>query len=337
MNKRIALFFLCDVRFGGFVSYTSHLVRTFEAAGWSACLYKIGANTEAKMREFNGPVRYRNIALVDALSVAQNTPTIITAAYWKQYGEAIRQLLRFKASIVLHDPTEYDPALLRAIRKCGTKVVSIRKCNVANLLALDVPSVYIPHPYQPVDVTRPQTLVSAVSLSRIDFDKHTEIIAKANALLEQNRRVRIYGELNRLYAFHKLNAECPEWEQDYCGRFALTWDAAVRRAASAEYVVDMSAIAKDGGGTQYTFLEAWNAGADLILNRKWVDGVADAPVKDAALFAGDEHELADLLSGEGKKGRNSRAQAAQELLKSHSPQVIYPHYENFLTADSARL
>jgi hypothetical protein len=31
----------------------------------------------------------------------------------------------------------------------------------------------------------------------------------------------------------------------------------------------MSVIKNDGSGSQYTFLEAWDAGSGLVLNNKW--------------------------------------------------------------------
>lgn len=320
------------MRFGGFVSYTSHLHRTFSVGGYVPSLYKIGKKTEAKKRNFNGHVKYQNVSLLDAINIASSQPTIIVAAYWKQYSEPIRQLLKQNAHLVLHDPTEYDSNLLKCVQRYKTKVISIRACNVDNLAELQVPSVYIPHPYDPIKIGKVEKKHHAIALSRIDFDKHTEIIAKANEKLDISNRVAIYGEVNRLYAYHKLAEATPQWEENYYGRFPLEWDSAVKKTASAEYVVDMSVIAKDGGGTQYTFLEAWNGGADLILNKKWVDNVPDTPVKNAALFASDEHELAEILRGKGKETQKKRLKSAKDLLKKHAPVIILPEYERLLGA-----
>ncbi len=43
----------------------------------------------------------------------------------------------------------------------------------------------------------------AISLSRVDFDKHTEIIVEANRGLKMP--VEIYGAMNDLYVYHKLS------------------------------------------------------------------------------------------------------------------------------------
>ena len=58
----------------------------------------------------------------------------------------------------------------------------------------------------------------------------------------------------------------------------------------------MSAINKDGGGSQYTFLEAIHMDCALVLNKKWVEGVK-TPFKheENCYVVEDEHELAKLL------------------------------------------
>ena len=43
-----------------------------------------------------------------------------------------------------------------------------------------------------------------LSISRIDFDKHTEIILKANRLINDDK-IYIYGAENRLFVHHTLS------------------------------------------------------------------------------------------------------------------------------------
>ena len=38
-------------------------------------------------------------------------------------------------------------------------------------------------------------------------------------------------------------------------------------------MVDLSEIPEDGGGTQYTFLEAVYNNCAIVLNRKWIESV----------------------------------------------------------------
>ena len=62
-----------------------------------------------------------------------------------------------------------------------------------------------------------------------------------------------------------------------------------------KFMIDLSRIKNDGGGTQYTFLEAINYGCCLILNREWVN-VPDSIWKDGknCLAISNEIELKEI-------------------------------------------
>ena len=87
----------------------------------------------------------------------------------------------------------------------------------------------------------------------IDFDKHTDIILKANKKL--NNPVDIYGAVNDLYVFHGKLKELG-FKKYYKGKFEKSFEAIHDLLSKYKFVVDMSAIKNDGGGSQYTFLEA---------------------------------------------------------------------------------
>ena len=89
--------------------------------------------------------------------------------------------------------------------------------------------------------------------------------------MPSNKQVAIYGALNDLYVYHKLRYT--NFKKYYKGKFDKTFDAVNSLLKDCKFVVDMSAIKKDGGGSQYTFLEAIYMNCALILNKKWVDGV----------------------------------------------------------------
>ena len=107
----------------------------------------------------------------------------------------------------------------------------------------------------------------AISLSRVDFDKHTEIIVEANRGLKMP--VEIYGAMNDLYVYHKLR---DTQFKNLRGKFPKTFDALTDLLATSKFVVDMF-INRDGGGSQYTFLEAIYMDCALVLSSKWVEGV----------------------------------------------------------------
>lgn len=323
--RPVGLFYLTHVRFGGFASFTAHLYRALLLRGWAPFLYKVGARSEDRPRSFGNGIGYRNVSLAEALDLARASPAIITCAYWKKQETAIRALLGVGASIVLHDPTEFAPGMIGLLREKRSRVVAIRRRGQEALSAIGVESTFIPHPYVRAPVEAVERSTHAIALSRVDWDKHTEIIAGANRLLEPERRVRIFGEINRMYSHHKLDSAFPEWEAEYAGRFPLDWGAAARLARSARFVVDMSAISGDGDGTQYTFLEAWDAGAALVVSDRWIarGGEAVRP-GETAFVAGGAEELAAILSDEDPERVTRRG---ERILEQHAPETIVPRYE----------
>jgi len=80
--------------------------------------------------------------------------------------------------------------------------------------------------------------------------------------------------------------------------------------------VDMSIIKNDGGGTQYTFLEAIYQKCILIINSKWVEGFETPFVNKKNCFViSDGYELAGLI----KKDPSSTSilKEAKKLLQPH--------------------
>ena len=65
-----------------------------------------------------------------------------------------------------------------------------------------------------------------------------------------------------------------------------------------KFNVDMTIIRGDGGGTQYTWLEAWSAGCIPIINIEWLLEEPDdmIPGYNCIAVAGAE-ELAEILQG----------------------------------------
>src|SRR5919198_2868193 len=121
----------------------------------------------------------------------------------------------------------------------------------------------------------------AVSISRVEYGKNIEIIMDANRLLrkEENNTnnhhdytIKIHGPFNPQYVKYKLGGE-KVFRQYYRGTFKKSFAAISYILNKAKFVVDLSIIPNDGGGTQYTFLEAIHHNAALIINRKWIEGV----------------------------------------------------------------
>jgi hypothetical protein len=215
--------------------------------------------------------------------------------------------------IVIHDPTELRHELLAHLKRF--RIITIRKTVHDLLEAQGFPSIFLYHPF--LWYTSPIVdgeKHAAVSISRIDFDKHTDIILEANKTLSQP--VQIYGQANGRYIYHKLDKA--EFDKYYKGAFPKRFDAVFRILKDAKFVVDMSVIKKDGGGTQYTFLEAIANDCALILNRGWIVEGGDFVEGVNCLAVSDGEELVRVLSSDidvSEIKKNARA-----LLERHTIQ-----------------
>ena len=303
----VFLAYLAKPKYGGWPTYTAHLLRGIRDGGHNAHIIKAGNTTERKTRPFGRKLRYQNVARDDMISLARSSNVLITAVD-KHHHDLALDLLAAGAPIVIHDPTEMKEPLRGALGE--SNIIVIRE----SMLKYLPHATYIPHPYSRRQVPQCSVKRKAASISRIDFDKHTELIVAANSSLEEP--IDIYGAINRLYAKFKLEEINPQWAENYKGQFSADdlW-ASVRIAAGYERVVDMSVIKGDGGGSQYTFLEAANAGASLILHRDWHPA---GILSDYATVVSDVDELQETVSGP-VKGSTS---AAEAFLAEHDARFI---------------
>jgi glycosyltransferase involved in cell wall biosynthesis len=289
--------------YGGWVSFTAHL-----SLKYSLPLYKIGSRTEEKKREYGYGVEYQNRAPNDLPK-----GRILITAIDKTYYEFLDKMPD-GTMIVIHDPTEVSgkgkEPVLKALARF--KVITIRE-SVKKFLKdqFGIKSKFVVHPFYEYPITK-QKAIDAVSISRIDFDKHTDIILKANKSLKDP--IDIYGAINRQYVFFKLNDL--GFKRYYKGPFEKSFEDLDEILSEAKYVVDMSVIKNDGGGSQYTFLEAMYQGCALIINAKWVEGSKTDFVdgKNCFVVAGEE-ELVALLNKNPSTTRVVRGE--KELLRPH--------------------
>lgn len=327
--KPINLFYLAEPKYGGWVSFTAHLHAALSAQGYAPTIYKLGKRTEGFARSYGLGLSYFNVSAADASLMTASAPTILTAVGPK-FSDAAARLLSRGAVLVLHDPTELNKGMISALAQSRRDVVVIRHANIPHVEKHGVRARFIPHPYcRSARTPAPRKTVNAVALSRLDWDKHTLLIAEANARLPQAQRVNIYGAENSMYTHHKLDPVVPNWRADYRGRFPSTPGAAVRIAETARYVVDMSVIAGDGDGTQYTFLEAWDAGAALVVNSRWITTGKGAIVPGkTALAADNARTLADILQQEPSA---DLVRAGYAMLAQHAPQKVVREYAAFFS------
>lgn len=86
-------------------------------------------------------------------------------------------------------------------------------------------------------------------------------------------------------------------------------------------MVDLSFLPNDGGGTQYTFLDALYHNCAIILNRQWIENV-DANYRDFkegenCYAVSDAQELKELLDDVENIDTTKIVQDARKLLDRH--------------------
>lgn len=291
------LYYCSQCKYGGWVTFTAHLARL---TGWN--LYKPG-KVNRPPRDFGYDISYQ---VTKDLS-GQCMITAIDRSFYEY-------LPRFEDGtyIVIHDPTEIRHELLPHLKRL--RIITIRKTVHDLLAAQGFPSTFLYHPFS-LDTCAPSDCEKRanVCISRIDFDKHIDIILDANKLSPTNA-VYMYGSANRRYVFHRLNEE--EFNTFYSGPTRKSFSALSTILKDAKFVVDMSVIKKDGGGTQYTFLEAIGHDCALILNREWIIEGGDFVDGVNCLTVSNGEELARILSSDidvSEIKKNARA-----LLARHS-------------------
>lgn len=325
--KRINIFFLVPtVRLCGVTTYTGHLVHALKQMGYDPVLFKVGKTETSAL--FPGGETIHTVTLQAALALARTDSSLISYCFWPKAGQYAQPLLRAGVPLVVHDPAEFKDEPLEFMRAYGIKPIVIRKTNATGLAKLGVESTYIPHPYTPAVLPRPPWLkeMHGISLARVDGRKRTETIVAANKMLPTELAVRIYGNIVRVYEYHVLRKKHPEWRQWYGGQFPSHWGAAVQLAIKARFSVDMTGLVGDGGGTQYTFFESWNAGIPLILSREWLAHDGECKEGENCLAAGSAEELAALLRTEPRQHAGIVA-GGRGIMAAHAPEQVVPIYE----------
>ncbi len=292
----ISLVYLAKPVYGGWVTFTVHLVKQFNYR-----LYKVGKRSEKKVRPFGYNVDYQNVSLDDLLKLPNLMITAVDKHYW-----SILPHLPPETKIVIHDPTELkinknnpNPLVQEDKLLNKFKVYTIRETVQKYLIDnYKINSEFKLHPFYSYECTKEGYNSHAVTISRVDFDKNTDLILKANQLIQDSKkRVQIFGAENRLYVHHKLGEL--DFYKFWKGKFEKDYPLSYQNKdilKNTKYVVDMSTIKNDGGGTQYTFLEAIYQGCVLILHREWVKQGTTFKEGINCLAAESSEELATILS-----------------------------------------
>lgn len=315
----VVLAYLAKAKFGGWPTFLKHLHAALRSAGTAPVVRTLGARTALMPHDFGHGLMARKLRMEDLLRM--KAPVIVAAAD-KDHAEQASQLVRAGALIVVHDPAEKHLAGVPTER-----TIVIRRSMKQRLPG----SHFIPHPYERAFRTNPQRSFDGqepVAHSRIDFDKYTHLILEANDL---GAGIRITGAPNPMYVHFKIH---PRWPDFKAEPFPRDRHAGAELCARASTVVDMSAIKNDGGGSQYSFLEAWDAQTPLVINRKWTDGFPDDEMQHgvnclAARDGAEIHAAVSALRSDPELAMKI-VRAGEESLAQHDAGLIGLQYRRLL-------
>lgn len=130
--------------------------------------------------------------------------------------------------------------------------------------------------------------------------------------------IKIYGWINKRYVTEKLDPTL--FSKYYQGKYAKSFPTTSKILANSKFMVDLSVLPMDGGGTQYTFLDAIYHNCAIILHRGWIENV-DAQYRDFkeghnCYAVSNAKELSELLNSNIDTTRV--VQNAKKLLARHT-------------------
>jgi len=300
--KKRSLLYLAKPIYGGWVTFTAHLSKKYNYP-----IYKITKRTEKNKRDYGYECEYHNISFPDALKLDNVLITAVDKHYW-------RYLSAFPANteIIIHDPTECKTTkegnpLVQSIDGSKPllgdfKIITIRE-SVMNYLFenFNYNSRFLKHPFYEYSKDSEEGLsYRNVSICRIDFDKNTDIILKANQLIkDKGKHIYCFGAENRIYVHHKLKQL--GIDEYWKGKFPKDFDSKYDGKSilkNTRFVVDLSTIKNDGGGTQYTFLEAIYHNCILILHNDWINAGKTFQSGYNCLGVSNEQELSNIINND---------------------------------------
>jgi len=326
------LVYMAKPIYGGWVSYTAHMSLKYDYP-----IHKIGKRTEKNMRDFGYMTRYQNIKIEELI----NKDNLMIIALDKHYYEYLKYFPK-GTKLVIHDPTELkskDNPLIKDNLFNNFEIITIRQ-TVKDYLknTYDIESQFQTHPFYRYEKNKESMNNYAVSISRIDFDKNTDIILKCNNLIvddkcnnlivddkcnnPMDKKVKIFGKENRLYVHHKLKDLNFEdyWYGKYPKNLPMTYNLEGTEKdilKDCKFMVDLSTIKNDGGGTQYTFLEAIYNDCILVLHREWIDKGSLFVENVNCLAVKDEYELRDILLDIREYDKDKIVENARKILDDH--------------------
>lgn len=315
---------------GGATTYVVNLVKTFEATGVEHRVIRPAKRTEKAFRQMSEyGVYYRNMAWED-IERSTGIPLLASAPTDEDAAKKVcEHVLLNDGKFVFHDPNEFKIyPHWRLYPESKKNCICIRETGLDH-----VQGVFIPHPFVRTCANSPlKKQKLAVSIARTSPVKNSMWIIEANHSLPPAKQITMLGEVNRMWWKFNVLSKYPDEPMPAGAGFARTWGAPAAQCLPFQLMVDMTIFKKDGGGTQYSILEAMDAGAVPVLTKNWCSypGPADKfgfQVEDAE----DLHYF--MYEGVDKVQRwtnTYRAQNYNYLDRVHAPPLISAAYKEAL-------
>jgi nitrate reductase cytochrome c-type subunit len=325
-------FFIADnYLYGGCVTFTAHLMHLL-GRKW---FRRITNRFEKEFREFGYGIRYQNVP-PKLLDFAEKP--FITDMF-KNF-HVLERMKRTDITIVIHDATEISKENEPCLKYWN--IICIRKALQQYLKEkYNLNPKFIYHPFYPYPIQKNSNYdgnndydrnivdkTDAVSISRTDYGKHTDIILNANKLASSKNKsnndnssntIKIYGPFNPAY-IKPFGEE--QFKQYYYRIFDRSFEAVSNILNKSKFVIDLTVLPNDGGGTQYTFLEAIHHNAALIINRKWIDTVdskyCDFKEGYNCFAVSNEKELAEIILNSKNIDTTKIVNNARKLMDRHT-------------------
>lgn len=367
MPREVGLIYLRKSIGGGSTSFAVHLFRAFQIAGIPVRMFRASRRPRPPVLLGGySSVWVESLTPEELLELPRKMPTLLVAAESSKNlpptpFNLIRELVGRGTRMVIHDPLEftgrrggiYDylgPSSFTASARVlpglssenpfrgGDSVFCIRP----TLKQFFPDATFIPHPYCRTfsgwvgsDLHHRK---SACSLARVSFVKRPQLILRANRDLRSDEKIQFLGSENRVATF-VLKKEYPEVRKMKFPGLPFTWGAGPMAVREFRLMVDLTFFPHDGGGSQYTFMEAWDAGAVVVVHRDWLRYPGEMREGENCLAVSSPEELAYLVRhvATSKALRAALKSISRNsvihLEKEHDPASVARRYYHSLVAD----
>lgn len=228
---------------GGARTFTIHLMHKLPRY----VVYRVDKQTESRLHNFGYGLFYKNISEKD-ISKMRNSAIVI---FKEKFLHVLKSLKNKNPTLVIHGEVDISKKSIPHIK--DLKIFTIRKTLQKYLKEkYDLDSIFKFLPFYPYTVFSYPSHKGAVSISRISREKNIDMIVEANKTLDNPLKIKICGHGRKSYVH-------------------FTFGELVSLLARTKYVVDLSVYKNDGGGMNYTLLEAIHNKCALILHRKWLE------------------------------------------------------------------